>query len=125
MRVIKITTDNKISIIDIDLSNFREILSAIGGGCEIFESVSTHWLNYYFMQPVRMLVDDEGLMVNLDMNAVASWFYGYEEHGNPIVGNAVIVGISGPELVELEQVELYYVQLLSDFPALLEGGSDG
>lgn len=121
-RGLKITTDNKISIIDIDLSDYREILKAIGGSCSIFESVGTQWLQQYFRQPVRMLVDEEGLIYDLDLNVVGSWFYGYEEHGSPIVGNILIFGLLECDLKELLAVDFFYNQLLSDFEGVLEAG---
>lgn len=124
-RGLKITTDNKISIIDIDVSDYREILSGIGNGCSIFEIVGTNWLNQYFRQPVKMLVDEEGLIKDLDFNAVGSWFYGYEEHGNPIVGNVLIFGLLECDLKELLAVDFFYYGLLSAFGEILKpGGSD-
>lgn len=37
-----------------------------------------------------MLVNEEGLLYNMDLNPAACWLYGSEKHGAPIVGPAVI-----------------------------------
>lgn len=57
MKTLKITTDNKISIIDVDFKEFRSIQQAVGG---YFETVKTRKMWDYFKAPVIMLVDEEG-----------------------------------------------------------------
>lgn len=78
MKTLKITTDNKISVVDVNFSDFKAIQQAIGG---YFETVKTRKMWDYFKAPVIMLVDEEGLIKGLSCNAVASVFYGIEEHG--------------------------------------------
>lgn len=58
MKTLKITTDNKISIVDVDFKDFRSIQQAVGG---YFETVKTRKMWDYFKAPVVMLVDEEGL----------------------------------------------------------------
>lgn len=58
MKTLKITTDNKISIVDVDFKDFRSIQQAVGG---YFETVKTRKMWDYFKAPVIMLVDEEGL----------------------------------------------------------------
>lgn len=41
-------------------------------------------------KPFLMLVNEEGLLRNMDLNPAACWLYGSEKHGAPIVGPAVI-----------------------------------
>ena len=86
MKTLKITTDNKISIVDVDFKDFRSIQQAVGG---YFETVKTRKMWDYFKAPVIMLVDEEGLIKGLSCNAVASVFYGIEEHGCMIAGDAI------------------------------------
>ena len=86
MKTLKITTDNKISIVDVDFKDFRSIQQAVGG---YFETVKTRKMWDYFKAPVIMLVDEEGLIKGLSCNAVASAFYGIEEHGCMIAGDAI------------------------------------
>ena len=45
MKTVKVTTDNKVSIIDVDFSDFKSIQQAIGGS---FETVHTHLMADYF-----------------------------------------------------------------------------
>ena len=84
MKTLKITTDKKISIVDVDFKDFRSIQQAVGG---YFETVKTRKMWDYFKAPVIMLVDEEGLIKGLSCNAVASVFYGIEEHGCMIAGD--------------------------------------
>lgn len=90
MKTLKITTDNKISIIDVDLDDYRALQQEIGG---YVETVHTQIMYDYFRAPVLMLVDEEGLIKNLPANAVASHFYGCQNHGHIIAG-ALMVSIS-------------------------------
>ena len=86
MKTLKITTDNKISIIDVNLDDYRALQQEIGG---YIETVHTQIMYDYFKAPVLMLVDEEGLIKNLPVNAVASHFYGYQKHGCTIAGDAL------------------------------------
>lgn len=55
MKTIKITTDNKLSIIDVDFDDYRDIQKAVG--CECFETVKTQRLFDFFGGPVLFCVD--------------------------------------------------------------------
>lgn len=118
MQGIKITADDKISIVDIDLDNISEICDEIG--CSIFEGVDTYRIDHYFMHKTKMLVDDEGLCIDKALNKVASWFYGADVHNRPIVGDVLFFYQDGPELIELENSKIFMLQLLSDFDFLVE-----
>lgn len=57
-------------------------------GCDIIEVVFPKGLN----EPYCMVVDEEGLLRDKPMlNIFASYLYGSHEHGQPIVGNALIM----------------------------------
>ena len=57
-------------------------------GCEYVEVVHPEGLP----GPYLMIVDEEGLMKDRpSLNVIASYLYGTHKHGQPIVGNAVIV----------------------------------
>lgn len=57
-------------------------------GCGTIDIVSAGRLNKKFC----MVVDDEGLFAaEPALNVLASYFYGMCEHGQPIVGNAVLL----------------------------------
>ena len=96
MKTLKITTDNKISIVDVDFKDFRSIQQAVGG---YFETVKTRKMWDYFKAPVIMLVDEEGLIKGLSCNAVASVFYGIEEHGCMIAGDAIFGLVLGEDII--------------------------
>lgn len=56
--------------------------------CSIFEVVHAKGLKSGFF----MAVDEEGLFKETPfINPFASWLYGYQKHGNPIVGKAMIL----------------------------------
>lgn len=59
MKTLKITTDNKLSIIDVNLDDYRALQQEIGG---YIETVHTQIMYDYFKAPVLMLVDEEGLI---------------------------------------------------------------
>ena len=46
----------------------------------------------YLPEGLCMVVDDEGLLKGSPVNNIASILYGTPEHGQPIAGNAVILG---------------------------------
>lgn len=119
-KVIVITTDNEISIRDLEVKNdsMLEALQQIVGG--YIETV----------RPIRlrgdllMIVNEEGLLQNLPVNEVGSYLYGIDLHGNPIVGNIAIVAHGyrngEPDIVGfgMEQLEAVYLSLRMNFPVL-------
>lgn len=117
METIKITTDNKISIIDLDFKNYKAIQKEIGGH---FETVRTKRLLDYFKAPVIMLVDEEGIIKRLPFNAVASGFYGTDEHGQPIVGDAILCLALGEDITGLgdRDSEQWMNKMLKDFQGI-------
>ena len=62
MKTLKITTDNKISVVDVNFNDFKAIQQAIGG---YFENVKALKLWDYFKAPVVMIVDEEGVILGL------------------------------------------------------------
>lgn len=102
MKMIKITTENQISVIDFPEGGIREqnksLVSHIGPKCELPEHVMPKRL-YTELHGSRergncisMLVDEDGHYHKLDVNTVASWLYESDRHGYPILGNVLIVG---------------------------------
>lgn len=117
METIKITTDNKIAIINLDFKSYKAIQKEIGGH---FETVKTKRLLDYFKAPVIMLVDEEGIIKGLPFNAVASGFYGTDEHGQPIVGDAILCLALGEDITGLgdRDSEQWMNKMLKDFQGL-------
>lgn len=122
MKTLKITTDNKISIVDVDFKDFRSIQQAVGG---YFETVKTRKMWDYFKAPVIMLVDEEGLIKGLAYNTVASTFYGVEEHGCMIAGDAIFGLVLGEDIIGLgdRDAEQWMEKMLKDFPVLQKENS--
>ena len=86
-KAIVITTDNEISIQDLEVKDgsLLESLQQIVGG--YIETVRPMRLGGGLL----MIVNEEGLLQNLPVNAVGSFLYGADCHGNPIVGTIAIV----------------------------------
>ena len=118
MKTLKITTDNKISIIDVNLDDYRALKQEIGG---YIETVHTQIMYDYFKAPVLMLVDEEGLIKNLPVNAVASLFYGYQKHGHVIAGDAIFAISLGENMTGFGErdSEQWMQKMLNDFPVLV------
>lgn len=120
MKTLKITTDNKIFIIDVDVDDHKALRQAIGG---YVEAVHTGVMHEYFKAPVLMLADEEGLIKNLPANAVASHFYGCQNHGHIIAGDAIFAISLGENMTGFgdRDSEQWLNKMLNDFPVLVKG----
>lgn len=118
-KVIKITADREISIIDVNMSNYKEIQAQFGS---LFEQVKTPKMLDYFRMPVVMLVDEEGLLKGLPVNLVGCYFYDSIKHGNPIVGDILFCLDAGEDLEGFEPEQAWEVkeQIFEDFEILRE-----
>lgn len=106
MRIIKISTDLEMQVFEYpegDLSaQMQALQDLVGNGCDYVERVRPRRLYTMLGVPrvvttnpgecATMIVDEDGLLRNLPVNAVGSWLYETDRHGSPIVGNIVIVG---------------------------------
>lgn len=116
MKTVKVTTDNKISIIDVDFDDFRSIQRAIGGH---FETVHTQLMVDYFNDPsMIMLVDEDGLLKELPANALGCALYGTPRHGFPIVGDLIFARIVGEYIVAPDDPEALRERLFYTFSFL-------
>lgn len=121
MKTIKITTDNKVSIIDVDLNDFRSIQQAVGG---YFETVKTQKMWDYFKQPIMFLCDEEGHVKNLPLNRFGSCLYDTGRHGWPIAGDIILAVPEGEYILGLENAEEIKNRLLKDFMYLEEENNE-
>lgn len=127
MKMIKITTENQISVHDFPEGSFEAqneaIREHIGPKCELYEHVMPRRLYSELHASgkrgngVSMLVDEDGYYHELSPNIVDSWLYETDQNGCPILGNILIVGeqwinegISFCGLTE-EQFSLLFPQL--------------
>ena len=117
MKTLKITTDNKITIIDVDFSDYRALKRAVGG---YVETVHTRNLYAYFKAPVMMLVDEAGWIRNRPVNMVASYFYGVFYHNQPIAGDVIFALSLGEDMIGLgdRDSEQWLEKMLKDFKIL-------
>lgn len=114
MKTVKVTTDNKISIIDVDFNDFRDIQRAIGGH---FETVHTQLMEDYFKdQLLIMLVDEEGRIKELPINPVGCTLY-----RGIIAGDLIFARIAGEDIVAPDDPETLKDRLLHTFIGLQEG----
>lgn len=113
MKTVKVTTDNKISIIDVDFDDFRSIQRAIGGH---FETVHTQLMEDYFKDPsLIMLVDEEGRIKELPVNPVGCTLY-----RGIIAGDLIFARIAGEDIVAPDDAEDLKDRLLHTFIGLQE-----
>lgn len=115
MQTVKITTDNIVSVIDVDFNNFHSIQQAIGG---YFETVHTQKMFNYFKRPIMFLADEEGHLKRLPHNQLGSYFYDTECHGWPIAGDIILAVPDGEYILGLDDAEAMKTQLLKDFSFL-------
>lgn len=84
MKGFVISTENKMQFKDFN----EPLLLSIGTEiCGYSETVHPK----YLPEGLCMVIDDEGLLKGYAINSIASILYGTPEHGQPIVGTAVIL----------------------------------
>lgn len=102
MKGVVVTTDLEIRIEEFSDPLYKTVGSAVGGYIE-------HVKPARLRHPYCMIVNEEGRLLDLPLNYVGSYFYGTDQHGEPIVGNIVIMkdGYRGgePDIVGLNDVE--------------------
>ena len=118
MKTVQVTTDNKISVIDVNFNDFRDIQHAIGGH---FETVRTERMRAVFGDgDLIMIVDESGQLKRLPENMLGCVLYGTCEHGHPIVGDLIFARIQGEDVVGLDDPERLKWILLNGFVGLKE-----
>lgn len=117
MKTVKITTDNKVSVIDVNFNDFRSMQQAVGG---YFETVKTQKMFDYFKCPMMFLADEEGHLKKLPLNQLGSYFYDTERHGWPIAGDIILAVPDGEYILGLDDAEAMKAQLLKCFDFLQE-----
>lgn len=84
MKGLVISTENKMSVREFTEPLYKSIGEAVGGFIEI---VHPRRLD----SPYCMVVNEEGLLIGLPLNAYGSYLYCSDQHGSPIVGDIVIL----------------------------------
>lgn len=84
MKGLAINTENRMRFKDFKEPLLDSLQKEVGGYIEVVHPK-------YLPEGLCMVVDDEGLMKGSAINSAASVLYGTPEHGQPIVGNIVIL----------------------------------
>lgn len=102
MYILKITTENEMSLVEYDPPHYKILNDAVGGW---YENVHPMRLE----KPYFMMVNEEGYLHDLPLNLLGSILYGSDEHGYPILGDIVIVKEGyyndGPDAVGMDEDE--------------------
>lgn len=84
MKGIVITTKQEMRVQEFSEPAYKSIGEAVGGWIEIVHPMRLG-------RPYCMVVNEEGLLRNLPMNAFGSFLYGTDTHGSPIAGDIVLL----------------------------------
>lgn len=84
MKGLAINTENQMQFKDFGEPLLDNLQKEVGGCIEVVHPK-------YLPEGLCMVIDDEGLLKGYAINSIASILYGTLEHGQPIVGNAVIL----------------------------------
>ena len=114
-KTVKITTGNKISIVELPW-NYESQEKEIGA--EYTEIVKTQIMYDLFREMIVMIVDESGAVKNSEINSVASMLYGIMNHGCPIHGDIIFGFQNGPGVLPIEDPERLMATLLKEFPIL-------
>ena len=133
MNIIRISTDNEISIHEFPEGSYREqnrkLRELIRPRCELYEHVMPARLYTEFgagQKPTRvkgacvsMLIDEAGHYHNLVDNFAGSYLYGADKHGCMIAGNILLVGeVDGGDGIDFCGISESQFQML--YPILEE-----
>ena len=107
MKGIVVTTNNTMRVQEFSEPAHRSIGDAVGGWIEIVHPMRLE-------QPYCMIVNEEGVLLNLPINTFGSFLYGMDYHGNPILGDIVLLkeGINSdgePDILGLDEQEIKHM----------------
>ena len=107
MKGIVITTKDEMRVQEFSEPAHKSIGEAVGGWIEIVRPV-------HLEPPYCMIVNEEGALLNLPMNMFGSFLYGTSYHGNPILGDIVLLkeGINSdgePDILGLDEQDIKYL----------------
>ena len=84
MYAVVIRTNGEITVEDLKEPLHKATRPILGGLIEVVRP-------YLLPHPYRMLVNESALLLELPINLIGSYLYGSAFHGNPIVGNIIIM----------------------------------
>ena len=117
MKGIVISTKNKMQIGVFAQPAYESIGKAVGGYIEIVHPK-------FLPAPYCIVVNEEGVLMNLSLNMMGCMLYGTAYHGNPIVGDIVLLKegmtVEGEyDLIGLDEDDIKFLG------AMLIGATDG
>lgn len=120
MKGIVITTKNEMRVQEFPEPAHRSIGDAVGGWIEIVYPVR-------LKRPYCMIVNEEGVLLNLPINSFGSFLYGMDYHGNPIFGDIVLVkeGIDSDGERDILGLDGQGIKYLRDMFSSGKGAEDG
>ena len=118
MKGLVITTENKMQVREFGEPAYESIGKAVGGWIEVVHPKG-------LPDPFCMVVNEEGLLQNLPRNLFGSFLYGTIYHGNPIVGDIVLLkegytDAGERDLIGLDEEDIKFLGAM----AISESGGD-
>jgi len=112
MIAIRVTTEKVLDVIEIEPPVYKGLHELFG---DYFEIVRPRGLKHQFV----MIVDESGLLKELPINLVGSVLYETHIHGQPIVGDIIIMreihNYDGADLASLEAADVSeLIEFLND-----------
>lgn len=123
MKGIVVTTDLNVRIEEFGDPLYKTVGTAVGGYIE-------HVKPARLRHPYCMIVNEEGRLLDLPLNPIGSFFYGTDQHGEPIAGNIVVMkdgyrdgerDIVGLNDVEAEEIKNIILGLMKTLPMQPKG----
>ena len=107
MKGIVITTKDEMRVKEFSEPAHKSIGEAVGGWIEVVHPVR-------LKRPYCMIVNDEGVLLNLPRNIFGSFLYGTNYHGNWILGDIVLLkeGINSDgerDILGLDEQDIKYL----------------
>ena len=120
MKGIVITTKNEMRVQEFSEPAHKSIGDAVGGWIEIVCPVR-------LKRPYCMIVNEEGVLLNLPINTFGSFLYGMDYHGNPILGDIVLLkeGIDSDGERDILGLNGQDIKYLCDMVSSGKGARDG
>lgn len=121
MKAVLITTTGEVTIEELGEPLHQYTRPILGGLVEVVHPIR-------LKRPYDMLVNESGLLQDLDLNTVGSFLYGTDTHDAPIGGNvlimkeAVVNSLGEHNIVGMNRFEAqYYKMVMTDLYQDLKG----
>lgn len=108
MKGLVVTTEKTMRVQEFSEPTYKSIGDVVGGWIEVVRPVR-------LKRPYCMIVNEEGLLLNLPINSFGSFLYGTNYHGNWILGDIVLLkeGINSDwerDILGLDEQDIKYLR---------------